>query len=191
MQNRTLPSRPSRVLNLIVWNGLGYGHGFATIFCHTDSGSEGLRGFTSPHVSCSRPLPPKVLRELRVKGSLMDHKEIRAAMGVKIVAPGLESAVAGTSLLVVGPEVSGGAGGGGPRGRGQGSCVGTQRRPGRHGRGSGFAAVSFKVSVGLGRQVLCRTEVNGRGRKPSRRHALLVFGSPVAPCIKGKPTCQA
>ena len=34
----------------------------------------------------------------------MDHKEIRAAMGVKIVAPGLESTVAGTSLFVVGPE---------------------------------------------------------------------------------------
>ncbi|GIL53237.1 hypothetical protein Vafri_8897 [Volvox africanus] len=47
---------------------------------------------------------PQVLRELRVKGSLMDHKEIRAAMGVKIVAPGLESAVAGTSLFVVGPD---------------------------------------------------------------------------------------
>lgn len=46
----------------------------------------------------------QVLKELRVKGSLMDHKEIRAAMGAKLVAPGLESAVAGTQLLVVGPE---------------------------------------------------------------------------------------
>lgn len=43
----------------------------------------------------------QVLREMRVKGALMDHKEIRAAMGVKIVAPGLEHAVAGTSMYVV------------------------------------------------------------------------------------------
>ena len=41
---------------------------------------------------------------MRVKGQLMDHKEIRAAMGAKVVAPGLESAVAGTALFVVGPE---------------------------------------------------------------------------------------
>lgn len=27
---------------------------------------------------------------MRVKGQMMDHKEIRAAMGVRIVAPGLE-----------------------------------------------------------------------------------------------------
>jgi translation initiation factor IF-2 len=43
----------------------------------------------------------QVLREMRVKGQLMDHKEIKAAMGVKIVAPGLEHAVAGTSMYVV------------------------------------------------------------------------------------------
>ena len=41
---------------------------------------------------------------MRVKGALMDHKEIRAAMGVRVVAPGLEHAVAGTSLFVIRPE---------------------------------------------------------------------------------------
>ena len=43
------------------------------------------------------------MKEMRVKGALVDHKEVTAAMGVKIVAPGLESAVAGTSLYVVTP----------------------------------------------------------------------------------------
>ena len=38
---------------------------------------------------------------MRVKGAMMDHKEIRAAMGVRVVAPGLEQAVAGTSMFVV------------------------------------------------------------------------------------------
>jgi translation initiation factor 5B len=45
-----------------------------------------------------------VLKEMRVKGQLVDWKEVRAAMGVKIVAPGLESAVAGTSMFVISPE---------------------------------------------------------------------------------------
>jgi hypothetical protein len=43
----------------------------------------------------------QVMKEMRVKGDLMDHKEVRAAIGVKIVAPGLETAVAGTSMFVV------------------------------------------------------------------------------------------
>jgi translation initiation factor 5B len=46
----------------------------------------------------------QVMKEMRVKGMLVEHKEVRAAMGVKIVAPGLESAVAGTSLFVIGPD---------------------------------------------------------------------------------------
>ncbi len=43
-------------------------------------------------------------QELRVKGSYLHHKEITAAQGVKIAAPGLENAVAGTQLLVVGKD---------------------------------------------------------------------------------------
>jgi translation initiation factor IF-2 len=68
---------------------------------------------TVPGVECERPRPHTAChpaargaggaQEMRVKGALVDHKEITAAMGVKVVAPGLESAVAGTSLLVVQP----------------------------------------------------------------------------------------
>ena len=71
------------------------------------------------------------MRELRIKGVLMDHKEIRASMGVKIVAPGLESAVAGTSMYVVRPDddeeelkdAMGGRGGSGCVCGGVGVCV--------------------------------------------------------------------
>ena len=49
------------------------------------------------------PAPPPrapgcVPQELRVKGSYLHHKSIRAAMGVKIAAHNLESAVAGTQV---------------------------------------------------------------------------------------------
>ncbi len=44
------------------------------------------------------------VQELRVKGSYLHHKQITAAQGVKIAAPGLENAVAGTQLLVVGKD---------------------------------------------------------------------------------------
>jgi translation initiation factor 5B len=47
---------------------------------------------------------PQALKEMRVKGALVDHKEVSAAIGVKVVAPGLESAVAGTQMYVVSPE---------------------------------------------------------------------------------------
>eukprot|EP00919_Chromeraceae_sp_WS-2016_P032584 GHVR01076928.1.p1 GENE.GHVR01076928.1~~GHVR01076928.1.p1 ORF type:complete len:765 (+),score=215.51 GHVR01076928.1:809-3103(+) len=45
-------------------------------------------------------LTPQPLKELRVKGEYVHHKEIHAAMGIKISANGLEDAVAGTSLIV-------------------------------------------------------------------------------------------
>ena len=36
-----------------------------------------------------------------MRGSYLHHKEIKAAQGIKIAAPNLESAVAGTQMLVV------------------------------------------------------------------------------------------
>ena len=57
------------------------------------------------HVALSKPdLHVGCMQELRVKGSYVHHKEIRAAQGVKLAGPGLESAVAGTQLLVVGAD---------------------------------------------------------------------------------------
>ena len=38
-----------------------------------------------------------------MRGSYLHHKQIKAAQGVKIAAPGLEHAVAGTQMLIVGP----------------------------------------------------------------------------------------
>ncbi|KAJ2548888.1 eukaryotic translation initiation factor 5B, partial [Coemansia sp. RSA 1933] len=49
-------------------------------------------------------LTPQPMRELRVKSAYMHHKTIKAAMGVKISAPDLENAIAGSRLLVVGPD---------------------------------------------------------------------------------------
>eukprot|EP00403_Amphidinium_massartii_P026206 CAMPEP_0178403660 /NCGR_PEP_ID=MMETSP0689_2-20121128/17485_1 /TAXON_ID=160604 /ORGANISM="Amphidinium massartii, Strain CS-259" /LENGTH=928 /DNA_ID=CAMNT_0020024625 /DNA_START=31 /DNA_END=2814 /DNA_ORIENTATION=- len=47
---------------------------------------------------------PQPMKEMRVKGDYKDHKEISMSMGIKICAPGLENAVAGTELYVVGPD---------------------------------------------------------------------------------------
>ncbi|CAL9052104.1 eukaryotic translation initiation factor 5B-like [Musa acuminata AAA Group] len=49
-------------------------------------------------------LTPHPMKELRVKGSYLHHKELKAAQGVKISAQGLEHAIAGTSLYVAKPE---------------------------------------------------------------------------------------
>ncbi|EOX92724.1 Eukaryotic translation initiation factor 2 family protein isoform 3 [Theobroma cacao] len=49
-------------------------------------------------------LTPHPMKELRVKGTYMQHKEIKAAMGIKIAAQNLEHAIAGTGLYVVGPD---------------------------------------------------------------------------------------
>ncbi|KAF4446497.1 translation initiation factor 5B [Fusarium austroafricanum] len=49
-------------------------------------------------------LTPAPMRELRLKSAYVHNKEVKAALGVKISAPGLEGAIAGSRLMVVGPD---------------------------------------------------------------------------------------
>ncbi|KAJ2493499.1 eukaryotic translation initiation factor 5B [Coemansia sp. RSA 2050] len=62
-------------------------------------------GVDGPIVTNVRALlTPQPMRELRVKSAYVHHKSIKAAMGVKISAPDLEKAIAGSRLMVVGPD---------------------------------------------------------------------------------------
>ena len=62
----------------------------------------GLNGPISTNIRAL--LTPQPMRELRVKSAYVHHKQIKAAMGVKISAPDLEKAIAGSRLLVVTPD---------------------------------------------------------------------------------------
>ncbi|KAF3918602.1 hypothetical protein AA313_de0202758 [Arthrobotrys entomopaga] len=62
----------------------------------------GLNGPISTNVRAL--LTPQPLKELRVKGQYVHHKMVKAALGVKIAANDLENAIAGSRLLVVGPD---------------------------------------------------------------------------------------
>ncbi|KAB2635193.1 eukaryotic translation initiation factor 5B-like [Pyrus ussuriensis x Pyrus communis] len=62
-------------------------------------------GMQGPIVATIRSLlTPHPMKELRVKGAYLHHSEIKAAQGIKIAAQGLEHAIAGTALHVVGPH---------------------------------------------------------------------------------------
>ncbi|XP_033144924.1 eukaryotic translation initiation factor 5B-like [Brassica rapa] len=62
-------------------------------------------GLQGPIVTTIRALlTPHPMKELRVKGTYVHHKEIKAAQGIKITAQGLEHAIAGTALHVTEPD---------------------------------------------------------------------------------------
>ncbi|KAI8342798.1 hypothetical protein BC941DRAFT_344964 [Chlamydoabsidia padenii] len=62
-------------------------------------------GLNGPIVTNVRALlTPQPLRELRIKSQYVRHESIKAAMGIKISAPDLEKAIAGSRLLVCGPD---------------------------------------------------------------------------------------
>lgn len=62
----------------------------------------GLNGPISTNIRAL--LTPAEMKELRVKSAYVHNKEVKAALGVKISANDLDHAIAGSRLLVVGPD---------------------------------------------------------------------------------------
>lgn len=81
-------------IDVVLSNGVLY-EGSRIVVC-------GLNGPIATNVRAL--LTPQPLRELRVKSNYVHNKFVKAALGVKISAPDLEKAIAGSRLLVVGPD---------------------------------------------------------------------------------------
>jgi len=81
-------------VDVLVVNGY-LKEGDKAVFCTLDGPivSE-IRGLLTP--------PPS--REMRVKSEYIHHKEIKGALGVKVIGNGLEKVMAGTPVMVVGPD---------------------------------------------------------------------------------------
>ncbi|KAF2401862.1 hypothetical protein EJ06DRAFT_508077 [Trichodelitschia bisporula] len=62
----------------------------------------GLNGAIATNIRAL--LTPAEMKELRVKSAYVHNKQVKAAIGVKIAADGLDSAIAGSRLLVVGKD---------------------------------------------------------------------------------------
>lgn len=62
----------------------------------------GLNGPISTNIRAL--LTPAPLKELRLKSAYVHNKEVKASLGVKIAANDLEQAIAGSRLMVVGPD---------------------------------------------------------------------------------------
>jgi len=59
-----------------------------------------ISGFNGPIVTNIRALlTPHPMKEMRIKGDYIHHDSIKGAMGIKISAPLLENALAGSELL--------------------------------------------------------------------------------------------
>jgi len=81
-------------VDVLVVNGY-LREGDKAVFCTLDGPIvTEIRGLLTP--------PPS--REMRIKSEYIHHKQVRGALGVKVIGNGLEKVMAGTPVLVVGPN---------------------------------------------------------------------------------------
>eukprot|EP00978_Attheya_sp_CCMP212_P027492 scaffold92088_cov43-Attheya_sp.AAC.1 len=81
-------------VDVLVVNGY-LKEGDKAVFCTLDGPVVAeIRGLLTP--------PPS--REMRIKSEYIHHKQVKGALGVKIIGNGLEKVMAGTPVMVVGPD---------------------------------------------------------------------------------------
>jgi translation initiation factor 5B len=81
-------------VDVLVVNGY-LREGDKAVFCTLDGPIVAeIRGLLTP--------PPS--REMRIKADYIHHKEVKGALGVKVIGNGLEKVMAGTPVMVVGPD---------------------------------------------------------------------------------------